>query len=71
MVKRLSEKYRPGDLVEIYLRAREEGRWVPGQVDGYDFPGIWIRTDDGNRWFVTHGRRIRRRSAKSSGSESR
>jgi hypothetical protein len=56
---RLVELYGPGDAVEIYLADEEE--WRPGVVVAVHPPAVWVRTEEGARWFVTNGRRIRRR----------
>lgn len=60
MAERLTDLYQPGDAVEIWLGedALEAG-WRPGTVIGPAFPGIWVATADGGRWFVTNRRRIR------------
>ena len=58
-MKRLAETYSVQDIVEIFLQAGDEGQWVRGRVEAFDFPGVWIRTEDGYRWFVTNGTRIR------------
>lgn len=60
MVKRLSERFGVGDAVEIKLETPRGGQWTPGVIEEFAFPGVWVRTDDGGRWFVTNGRRIRR-----------
>jgi hypothetical protein len=36
-----------------------ESSWHEGVVVGYAFPGIWVQTEEGARWFVTNRRRIR------------
>ena len=59
MVKRLTQSYPVGTQVEIWLRARD--RWLPGQVVGHNHPGLWVKTKDGGRWYVTNHRRIRLR----------
>ena len=61
MVRRLIEKYKLQDAVEIYLQSGENGRWVAGTVERHDFPGLWVLTESGYLWFVTNGRRIRPR----------
>lgn len=58
MVKRLVELYSPGDPVEITWG---DGRWQPAQVTRHDPPGVWVQTEDRRLWFVTNGRRIRKR----------
>lgn len=67
MVKRLSERFRVGDAVEVYLRTVDGERWTAGTVEGFSFPGVWVRTEDGGRWFVTNSRRIRRREGSKRG----
>lgn len=54
-MKRLTERFRPGDAVEVWLWER----WVPGRVFRLDHPGVWVVTGDGGQWFVTNSRRIR------------
>lgn len=67
MPPRLSETYQPGDQVEIVLEVNGEGRWLPGRVLAHQHPGLWVRTGDGSRWFVTNTRRIRRLAGPESG----
>lgn len=57
MSKRLNELYRPGERVEITF-----GRdmWRPAVVIRSDPPGLWVRDQAGQNWFVTNGRRIRK-----------
>jgi hypothetical protein len=62
MPPRLTEQYRPGDAVEIYLSDGEDETWQPAIVVLLQHPGVWVRTDDGRAWFVTNGRRIRPRA---------
>lgn len=59
MAKRLNEKFQRRETVEIFLKTVEGGRWIRGIVDGFSFPGVWVRGEDGARWFVTNSRRIR------------
>jgi hypothetical protein len=59
MPARLSETYQPGDLVEIAFHEGDDRRWLPGRVLMHQHPGVWIRTSDGNTWFVTNTQRIR------------
>ena len=70
MVKRISETYEVGQRVEIRLGGRSGGRWVGGLVLRFDFPGVWVRSDEGGQWFVTNVRRIRPSSAVDDGSHS-
>ena len=58
MVKRLADEYNVGDQVAILFRGDE--RWQPGRVIRLDHPGVWVQTQDGQVWFVTHVGRIRR-----------
>lgn len=60
MILRLTEQYKPGDEVDVYLEIGEEGHWRPGRVVQLAHPAVWVRTEDGRLWFVTNGRRIRR-----------
>lgn len=60
MPKRLAELYQLQEPVEILLR-NAGSRWVAGRVVAYDFPGVWVETANGSRWFVTNRRRIRHR----------
>lgn len=60
MAKRLTDLYKPGDQVEILLGAGStDAYWQSGTVLARDFPGVWVETDAGGRWFVTNRRRIR------------
>lgn len=59
MVRRLSEKFAEQEAVEIFLKTVDSERWTPGVIETLAFPGVWVRTEDGKRWFVTNGRRIR------------
>ncbi len=56
MAKRLSELYAIGTEVELRL---PDAGWSAGRVVAHDFPGIWVATGEGRRWFVTNHRRIR------------
>ncbi|HNS02378.1 MAG TPA: hypothetical protein PKM78_08370 [Anaerolineae bacterium] len=68
MTARLSETYRPGDLVEVLFEIDGVAQWLPGQAAGSQPPGLWVRLSDGSMWFVTNTRRIR--PAGAAGSES-
>lgn len=60
MAERLNDLYKPGDYVEILLGAGSpDAYWQLGIVLAHDFPGVWVETGAGGRWFVTNGRRIR------------
>lgn len=61
MPKRLADLYGREETVEILLRY-SGNRWIAGRVVAHEFPGVWVETVDGNRWFVTNHRRIRRRN---------
>lgn len=67
MVERLSERFEEHEAVEIFLKTVQGERWTPGTIDAFSFPGVWVRTEDGERWFVTNGRRIRRRDVSKKG----
>ena len=70
MPPRLTENYRVGDPVEIYLAGDDGESWRPGKVMALQHPGIWVMTlDDRRLWFVTNGRRIRTRDEASSDSD--
>lgn len=60
-MKRLVELYRPGCPVEILLQGWDGAAWCPGRVVAQAHPGVWVQVEDGGRWFVTNGRRIRPR----------
>ena len=59
--RRLVEIYRVGDHVAIYFEDPVAETWVAGRVIGLAHPGVWVQTEDGQAWFVTNSRRIRRR----------
>jgi len=44
--------------VEIAL---EGVHWTPARVVQMQHPGAWVLTRDGSLWFVTNGRRIRKK----------
>lgn len=70
MPERLTDLYQPGDAVEILLGATTpDADWQPGTVLSRDFPGVWVQTASGGRWFVTNRRRIRPISSAPSGPE--
>ena len=60
MPQRLAEIYRPGDQVEIFFSDETGEEWRPAEIVALQHPGLWARTADGNIWFVTNGRHIRR-----------
>lgn len=57
MAARLVDLYPPGEQVEILL----DEEWQIGQVVRHDYPAVWVKTTNEALWFVTNGRRIRRR----------
>lgn len=59
MPPRLTDLYRPGDLVEINFEAVPARGWQRGRVVGFQPPGAWVQLDNGGLWFVTNTRRIR------------
>lgn len=59
MPQRLSESYRAGDPVEIYLEREDGGAWHPAKVLGFQHPGMWVQAAEGNIWFVTNTKRCR------------
>ncbi len=58
MAKRLVDLYLPGDEVEITFGGDD---WWPGRVLKGDHPGLWVVTENERVWFVTNGRRIRKK----------
>jgi len=58
--RRLAEIYQPGDQVEIFFSDETGEEWRPAEILALQHPGLWARTADGNLWFVTNGRHIRR-----------
>ena len=65
MAKRLVEQYAVGDLVRISFQGDE--RWFDGVVIGLAHPGVWVRTQDGQVWFVTNAARIRGKEMENEG----
>jgi hypothetical protein len=63
MSRRLTDHYRIGDPVEIQFADDSHNRWWLGRVVRPSPPGLWVMTEDGQQWFVTNNRRIRRRSS--------
>ena len=63
--KRLIDLYSIGTEVEILL----DKQWQRGHIVRHDFPAVWVQTEAGFSWFVTNGRRIRRKSATEDGEE--
>ncbi len=60
MARRLTEIYGTGDRVEILFADETGEEWRPAQIVALEHPGLWALTEDGNVWFVTNGRHIRR-----------
>jgi hypothetical protein len=60
MAARLVDLYPLGEQVEILL----DEEWQTGQVVRHDYPAVWVKTTDGYLWFVTNGRRIRKREVR-------
>jgi hypothetical protein len=59
MPPRLTERYQVGDAVEICLTDDSGEEWRRGVVSLLQHPGVWVRTGEGQLWYVTNGRRIR------------
>lgn len=59
MPPRLRDLYQPGDRVEICFDRAGLEEWLPGEIAGFQHPGVWVRTLSGGLWFVTNTRRIR------------
>ena len=60
MPPRLTEQYRIGDAVVVYLAGDFGEEWQPGVVMLLQHPGVWVQTGHDRRlWYVTNGRRIR------------
>ena len=59
MAQRLVEKYRIGDLVEIFFQGDEGDEWRPARIVALQHPGVWAQTEDRRVWFVTNSKRIR------------
>lgn len=59
MPRRLSEQYKPGDLVEITFANDPQGRWWAGRVVRLAAPGLWVALLSGQQLFVTNTRHIR------------
>jgi hypothetical protein len=58
--RRLGEIYRVADRVEILFSDESGEEWRPAEIVAFQHPGLWARTLDGQIWFVTNGRHIRR-----------
>lgn len=60
MAERLTDRFRPGDAVEILLALPDsQETWHPGRVVALDHPGVWVETASAQYWFVTNTRHIR------------
>ncbi|MBE2199556.1 MAG: hypothetical protein IAE79_13160 [Anaerolinea sp.] len=59
MAARLVELYPVDTAVSITLD--DGSSWMPGVVVAHQFPAVWVRTGDGQVWFVTNAGRIRER----------
>lgn len=58
MSRRLTEQYGLDEDVEICFAGDEQ--WWRGRVVRHDPPGVWVQTTNGQQWFVTNTRRIRK-----------
>ncbi|MCO5183918.1 MAG: hypothetical protein M9965_08270 [Anaerolineae bacterium] len=58
-MRRLIDRFKPGDAVEITFAGGTGENWLAGQVVALDAPGVWVRLADGRHFFVTNTRRIR------------
>ncbi|MCB9422447.1 MAG: hypothetical protein H6667_21775 [Ardenticatenaceae bacterium] len=56
MPKRLTERFPTGTVVEIEIT---DFGWLTGIVVKHAPPAVWVRTENGQYWFVTNGRKIR------------
>ena len=63
MTKPLREQYQLDGPVEIRFGGDE--RWWRGRVVRHAPPGVWVQTANGQLWFVTNTRRIRKVKEKS------
>jgi hypothetical protein len=60
MAARIVDLYPLSAPVEILL----DKKWVAGRVARHDYPAVWVEIANGSSWFVTNGRRIRKRDEK-------
>ena len=44
MSKRLVERFRVGDPVDVLFRGIDAEAWVPGRVVAHAHPGVWVET---------------------------
>ena len=56
---RIYERYAPGQRVEIRFGDATGAAWLAAVVVRPEPPGLWVRTADGQEWFVTNTYRIR------------
>lgn len=61
--RRVTERFQPGDAVDITFGDDPLKRWWPGTVDAIEPPGVWVTLLNRQRFWVTNGRRIRPRDA--------
>lgn len=57
MPERLRDLYQSGETVQILLAGK---KWRRAVVLRSEPPGLWVRDETGQAWFVTNGRHIRR-----------
>jgi len=60
MAQRLIDLYSVGEVVEITFG---HDVWRRAIVRQLQHPGLWVQTVDGQLWFVTNTRRIRKPEA--------
>ncbi len=56
---RIYERYAPDARVEIRFGGAVGEAWQAAVVLRAEPPGLWVRTADGQEWFVTNTYRIR------------
>ena len=56
---RIYERYAPGQRVAIRFGDAADAEWLAAIVVRPEPPGLWVRTADGQEWFVTNTYRIR------------
>ena len=59
MPQRIYDQYTPSSRVEILLFHLDQNAWQLAVVLRAEPPGLWVRTADGQEWFVTNTYRIR------------
>ena len=62
---RIYERYAPGQREEIRVGDAAAAEWLAAVVGRPEPPGLWVRTADGQEWFVTNTYRIRKLSESS------